>query len=125
MLAGMPSSVSVPPVVGLVARSGSGPACPRCDTPTEGATTICGACGMTLGEPPRRSGMTQRALALDESAAQATLDALARREPAAPAPVPTAPVRVVRSGWDVVLVVLTLGLGWLWLRRRRSGATTP
>lgn len=76
---------------------------------------------MTLGEPPRRSGMTQRALALDEGTAQATLEALAHRQPDVAAPVPKGSVRVVRSTWDALFVVLTLGLGWLWLRRRHTG----
>jgi hypothetical protein len=122
MLAGTSSSVTVQPVVGLLARTGPSPACPHCDTPVEGGATICGSCGVTLGEPPRRSGMTQRALALDEGAAQATLDALAPRQPVISIPMPVAPARVVRSVSDALFVVLTLGLGWLWLRRRANEA---
>jgi hypothetical protein len=66
--------------------------------------------------------MTQRALALDEGAAQAALDALAPRQPVISIPMPVAPARVVRSVSDALFVVLTLGLGWLWLRRRANEA---
>lgn len=74
---------------------------------------LCDYCGVTLGEPPRRSGMTQRAMALDAESARRVLgDATPTAVP------PVAPVARKVSFWEGVLVVLTLGLGWLWVRRR-------
>jgi len=66
--------------------------------------------------------MTQRALALDDDAAKAALDAAAKTAP--PAPSPATQVMGSRapgwSFWDRLFVVLTLGFGWLWLRRRAA-----
>ncbi len=90
--------------------------CPRCDAPAELGATLCSSCGVTLGEPPRRSGVTQRAMAIDADAARLALEA---RAPT-PAPVPVKKTSVIRSFWDGVFVVLTLGLGWLWLRQRAA-----
>lgn len=121
MLAGTASSVapiaaSTPPMTR--ASVSRGLACPHCDAPHDLGATLCGYCGVTLGEPPRRSGMTQRALALDAESARLALEAM----PSAPAAAPVAQV-VVRQPrsltWlERVFVVMTFGIGWLWLRHR-------
>lgn len=61
--------------------------------------------------------MTQRAMAIDADAARITLET---RTPMPPAPVPVKKTSVIRSFWDAVFVVLTLGLGWIWLRQRAA-----
>jgi hypothetical protein len=69
--------------------------------------------------------MTQRALALDEGAARAALERAAQdagTKRAEPAVLADPARRTVRSAWDALFVVLTLGLGWLWLRRRGASA---
>lgn len=106
----MSVAVSVDAPLGLAQRS-SGAACPHCDASIERVDVICASCGATLGEPPRRSGLTQRAVALDPAAAEAVLASSA-------APAIVAPKRVVRSALDWALVVCTFGLAWFWLRRR-------
>lgn len=58
--------------------------------------------------------MTQRAMALDAEAARITLES---RAPA-PMSAPAKTTAVVRSFWEGMFVVLTLGIGWIWLRRR-------
>ena len=78
---------------------------------------LCASCGATLGEPPRRSGMTQRAMVLDAARAEAILAAKA------PSPVITMMQEhkpFVRSWKDIALLVFTLGLGWFWLARRNA-----
>lgn len=94
--------------------------CPHCDAPRDLAATLCEYCGVTLGEPPRRSGVTQRAMALDADAARRALEARApSAPPASPLPVVVAaPERRVATVWERLFVVLTLGVGWLWVRRR-------
>ena len=79
--------------------------------------SLCLSCGATLGEPPRRSGMTQRALVLDAARAEAILATKA------PSPVITMMPQsrpFLRSWRDVALLVFTLGLGWFWLARRNA-----
>jgi hypothetical protein len=73
---------------------------------------LCDYCGATLGEPPRRSGLTQRVKALDAESARVALAA----SPVAPTALPARPREL--SIWERLFVVLTLGLGWLWVRRR-------
>ncbi len=117
MLAGAPTTVA--PSSFPRARVAAGPVCPHCDAPSGLGATLCDYCGATLGEPPRRSGMTQRALALDAESARLALEAAAPSS--APTVTPsTTPVRARRALTllERVFVVLTLGLGWLWLRRR-------
>lgn len=79
--------------------------------------SLCHSCGATLGEPPRRSGMTQRALVLDAARAEAILAAKA------PSPVITMMHEkqpFLRSWKDIALLVFTLGLGWFWIARRNA-----
>lgn len=92
--------------------------CPHCDAPTELGASLCGYCGITLGEPPRRSGMTQRAMALDAEAARLALAALPPAPASASIAIPSKPRAL--TWMERVFVVMTFGLGWLWLRRRLS-----
>jgi hypothetical protein len=115
MLAGSPLSVASPPPLARVSVS-RGPLCPHCDAPRDLSATLCGYCGVTLGEPPRRSGVTQRAVALDAEAARLALEA---RAPSPPIVVAIAPPKPrAATSWERLFVVLTLGLGWIWVRRR-------
>jgi hypothetical protein len=60
--------------------------------------------------------MTQRALALDAEAARVALET----RPSKPAPVLARPAPRAATWWERAIVVLTFGLGWLWVRRRLS-----
>lgn len=95
----------------------TGPSCPHCEMQVSAGDPLCSSCGATLGEPPRRSGMTQRAMVLDAARAEAILAAKA------PSPVITMMHEqkpLVRSWKDIALLVFTLGLGWFWLARRNA-----
>lgn len=95
----------------------TGPSCPHCEMQVSAGDSLCHSCGATLGEPPRRSGMTQRALVLDAARAEAILAAKA------PSPVITMMREkqpFLRSWKDIALLVFTLGLGWFWLARRNA-----
>ncbi len=132
LAAGVVSSVAPSPLAR--ARVSKGNVCPHCDAPSEHGASLCSYCGVTLGEPPRRSGMTQRAMALDAESARLALEALAPAviAPAVIAASPTpivvrgssaaAPTRRAATMWERMFVVLTLGLGWLWVRRRIAQA---
>lgn len=95
----------------------TGPSCPHCEMQVSPGDPLCSSCGATLGQPPRRSGMTQRAMVLDAARAESILAANA------PSPVITMMRKtkpLVRSWKDMALLVFTLGLGWFWLARRNT-----
>ncbi len=113
MLAGAPSPVLAPSASPRAHAKGA--ICPHCDAPSELGATLCAYCGATLGEPPRRSGMTQRAMALDAEAARLALET----RPSKPAIVVRKQPRAA-TWWERAFVLFTFGLGWLWVRRRLS-----
>lgn len=109
--------------------------CPHCDASHPLGAIVCDYCGTTLGEPTRRAGMTQRALALDAESAAQLLEREAARKTSSqravsvvqvkerlegsPSKEALAPLaRRAASLWERAFVVLTLGLGWFWVRRR-------
>jgi hypothetical protein len=78
-------------------------ACPHCDAPLPTPIpAICASCGNTLGDPPRRD--SQRPGASAPSAPEQTLF---EGHPA-----------IIGSAMDLLLVIATLGLAWLWLAAR-------
>jgi len=62
--------------------------------------------------------MTQRAMALDAEAARLALAALPPAPMSAPLDIRSEPRAL--TWMERVFVVMTFGLGWLWLRSRRS-----
>lgn len=113
MLAGAPSSVAF----SSAPRAARGPVCPHCDAPSGLGAALCDYCGTTLGEPPRRSGLTQRALALDPESARIALET---RSPSPPPVAAVLPARRALTLGERVLMICTLGLAWLWLRRSHA-----
>ncbi len=115
MLVGASPSAALAPA----ARASSTLACPHCEAPRAASAVVCDYCGTTLGEPKRRAGATQRAMALDEEGARRALEASAAIARAAASPsAAIAPTKRRATPLERLLVVLTLGIGWLWVRRR-------
>lgn len=84
-------------------KRGSVRACPHCDAslPTP-VPSICPSCGQSLGDPPRRE--SQRPAA---SAPAAPEQVLFEGHPA-----------IIGSFLDLVLVIVSFGIAWLWLASR-------
>lgn len=79
--------------------------CPQCDAPlTDPGAAICPSCGASLGEPPRG--------AASKAASSAPIEkVLYEGRPAA-----------ISGAFELLLVILTLGLAGIWLWARSLGS---
>jgi hypothetical protein len=90
--------------------------CPQCESELpEPLPSICPSCGASLGEPPRRGGAGPDAGVAPGGSGEPSA------APSALAPAPGKRAGLVTGVGEAAFVVLTLGLGliWLWWRTHR------